>query len=431
MIDIAFIIIYIATEITIYCLGYNVIMGRKLSDDRFRWCVAITCVVAIHIVLLFAVDAEASEALSFVTMIVIPTALLAKFEWINVLLYPFVIMSTSTMAICASFFLALCFKQPEYVIVGDRVATIISQCVPIAVLGGWSLLKKIKKGDFYQLEIDSRQLLIIYIQVVSIFLLLAPLQSLSRLSDDGDVTVVGLSSSILCLLLLTVTLWQINSSNNERHQKQVNNLLETQMELQKDYYSKLIRQDQLMRTFKHKLRAHVEVINAYCLEQDISKIKEYLDQIIEKSAVNDIKTYTGNYEVDAIIRSFTERAAQNHILINVSGCIPQNSIVVVYDLCSLVYNLLKNAIEACEKIPDYDNRKIDMKVGEYNSQFYLEISNTVVRKIEVNNYTISSTKENSKDHGIGINTVKSIVKKYGGIVKASCDEKRFKVEIYT
>ena len=102
---------------------------------------------------------------------------------------------------------------------------------------------------------------------------------------------------------------------------------------------------------------------------------------------------------------------------------------MAHDLCSLVYNLLKNAVEACKKIEDRDKRLIFLEVGIYNDSLFLRIKNTVHEDIETNNYESETTKTDILNHGFGTKIVKDIVKKYDGFLESSCNQKWFKVEI--
>lgn len=427
--DYLFIIVYIATEMLTYALGYRVVLGKRFCKDKFRWLLLFLTITFIHIWILVIWGKDMSQVLSVVTMIVIPFFLLEEYRWKNIWLYPVIVIGTSTLAMAASFFVAFYKEVPAYQVTENSLVTIVVQCVPIVFLGCHYLIRKIKKIEDQQLEISVKQSVIMYLQIGAIFLLLAPLQSLSRQKVSTSVNIIGISASVLCLLLLLISLWQINSYNNEQKQKELNALIEMQMELQKEYYSKLIRQDELIRSFRHNLRAHLQVLHAYSREGDISKIKEYLEEIMGETAIDDAKVYTGNYEVDAILRPFINTGKQDGIDITVEGCIPNKSIIAVYDLCSLVYNLLKNAVEACEKIEEENKRKIKITVGEYDSHFYLEIGNAVSKDINVNGYSIPTTKQNKKEHGIGIGVVKSVIDKYDGRIDVSCENQWFQVEI--
>lgn len=98
------------------------------------------------------------------------------------------------------------------------------------------------------------------------------------------------------------------------------------------------------------------------------------------------------------------------------------------DLCSILTNLLDNAIEATEKISDSfeneaeENKKIEKKilvlVAQRGGYLMLQVENPIVQATKKNKKGryISSKKEGNrtKEHGRGLRIVETNVEKYGG-----------------
>ena len=95
------------------------------------------------------------------------------------------------------------------------------------------------------------------------------------------------------------------------------------------------------------------------------------------------------------------------------------------DLCSVVTNLLDNAIEAAEKIPNAETetqtvpeKKIAVRVAQRGGYLMLKVENPIVQATKKNKKGrfISSKKEGNrtKEHGRGLRIVETNVEKYGG-----------------
>lgn len=103
--------------------------------------------------------------------------------------------------------------------------------------------------------------------------------------------------------------------------------------------------------------------------------------------------------------------------------------MTVYEFCTILSNLIKNSVEACEKIENVEDRRIEIKICSYNAQVYLEVGNTVPEDVVIRNNHLSTTKSDKKNHGIGSRNVERTVNKYGGELEYQCKNKWFWVEV--
>ncbi|MEE1027106.1 MAG: GHKL domain-containing protein [Agathobacter sp.] len=422
-------LLYLATEILNYTLGYKIVFKKKFTHNKLKWFAIIGLILLLHFIVWNIWGDESARGISLFSMLLIPLFLLQEFKWRTVFLYPFVSMGTSAIHISFTFFLAILLDIPEYEIVDGKIMVLICQCIPIVFFLIVLIWQKKLQKDKEIIQITNSQYIVLFVLVFCMFFLLSPIQIMSEYIDKKYINEIGLSASLSCILLLTVVIWQIYSNNREYRLREQKVLIEKQMELQKQYYIKLIKQDKEIRRFRHDFNAHMNVLKQYSQELSCEKMKEYLDSIVMESSVEHINTYTGNIEVDSIINSMADDIKGAGIDFRVNGCISQNTNILAHDLCSLVYNLLKNAVEACKKIEDRDKRLIFLEVGIYNDSLFLRIKNTVHEDIETNNYEIETTKTDILNHGFGTKIVKDIVKKYDGFLESSCNQKWFKVEI--
>ena len=79
----------------------------------------------------------------------------------------------------------------------------------------------------------------------------------------------------------------------------------------------------------------------------------------------------------------------------------------------IIGNLLDNAIEACCLMEKKEKRFIDVKVHSKNNNIHIYIKNSK------NNWLIKekTLKEDKKNHGIWIKSIKKIIDKYNGFME--------------
>ena len=197
-----------------------------------------------------------------------------------------------------------------------------------------------------------------------------------------------------------------------------------QMELQKQFGEKTIVGDEELRRFRHDYRNHLIVINAYLQNGRIDEASAYLAAI--NSRIDGIlnKIVTGNFVADAILNHKAVAAAADDITIQFDGAIPGNGIANE-DLCTILANLLDNAIEACRKLPAGTEKQIGVKGTGLNDNFLLHVENaTSLHEVPAN-----TTKRDSRNHGIGLRNVTRVAKKYSGSLCCKAENGVFSADV--
>ncbi len=99
------------------------------------------------------------------------------------------------------------------------------------------------------------------------------------------------------------------------------------------------------------------------------------------------------------------------------------------ELCIIIGNLFDNAIEAVKDLPD-EQRQIDFSIQNPNGIFRIEITNPYEgerRKVE--HHYLTTKKENTEMHGLGLMSVQKIVEKYDGYIEIIDENQKFKITI--
>ena len=126
----------------------------------------------------------------------------------------------------------------------------------------------------------------------------------------------------------------------------------------------------------------------------------------------------------------------------VNGSVPVQTRISEYDLCTIIYNLLSNAIEASKNIKDNNDKEIFVDIGAFNKQLYIRIKNKYSNEyIKENNILLSdiikkikngeniTLKEDKLNHGMGLKNVRNAVENYNGSIEIYLKDYWFVVEI--
>ena len=288
-----------------------------------------------------------------------------------------------------------------------------------------------KKGNqVIHIQLGKRQYALFYIGAICTYMMILPVQVISRGDiSNSIINICGFFISLACIVFLTLILWQGIIVYREQKVREENRMYEQYMTMQEEHYRQLMERDEKMRRFRHDMNAHLAVIKAYSSNCNNRELDLYLQDIIHNSAIDEFKSYTGNKVVDTVIDTLIQEVEEGKINFSINGLIPQDTYVRVYDLCTIVYNLLKNAIEECEKIEEVEKRQIIMNITPYNEQLIINVRNKVKKEIIINNNQLVSTKADFSEHGMGSKNVASTVRKYKGDVQYHCENGWFTAEI--
>lgn len=428
--DIIFLLLYLVTEFINYLLAYIVFFSAGINLNKKRCVMTVAFIFLVHYALLYLLGYEAAVSMSVVTMAVIPLFVLEKAEKKYLLIYPFVVIGTSSFSIGFSFVISFLLGIPEYMVVYDQKGSILCQCIPMFVLLTIFLKRKRQRNQGAKLRFDVQQYMLFYIGGISIFLMLSSMQLVSA----GDLTVrniniCGLAISAASMVFVGLLLWQGVVVYRELQIAERAKRYEQYMKLQEEHFQQMMERDDKMRRVYHDINAHVTVLKAYCSEENNEELMAYLENIIKNSAVYDIARYTGNKGVDAILRQAKAEADKRGIQLEAEGVLPAECRVSVYDLCTIFSNLLSNALEAAGKLEQKSERRIYVRTGFYNDQLMIRIKNTVSEPVIIRDWHLPTTKPDVRLHGIGSENVYLTVCKYEGQLEYTCDDGWFEVNI--
>lgn len=226
----------------------------------------------------------------------------------------------------------------------------------------------------------------------------------------------GLSVFFVVLIFMTVSVWLgIQQHRNQYMELQQKHMTEL-IALQEQQYKMLLKSDEHMRRFRHDMRAHFSVLRELSVKNHIEDVESYINQIDEILLSNNTQIYTGIVGIDAVLNDLKQEIVLNDIHFSFYGKIIIRDEIREYDLCTIFYNGLKNAIEACCGCDE--KRVIEVSVGNYDKKISIRIKNTCKPIYDdVETYLSRTTKVDKKRHGMGIRSMKLSVERYNGIIR--------------
>lgn len=231
---------------------------------------------------------------------------------------------------------------------------------------------------------------------------------------------------LVVLSLITIIVLLINSIS-QKHYEQTSELLEEKMRSQLKYYIMLDEKDTEMKKFRHDFRKHMMCVISMLEEESFSDAENYIRSLTNKFNETVPLYKTGNYIADSILSDKTQECKDKGIIFKFTGVIPEKNLNPL-ELCTILSNSMDNAIEACVKVSGVPTQ-IRMTSDFKNNYWYMKIANTSDSDIEIKNNNVLTTKNDSSNHGFGLQNIKDVVNKHKGEFKIAQIDGEFTLEL--
>lgn len=217
----------------------------------------------------------------------------------------------------------------------------------------------------------------------------------------------------IVIVIVSIIIFMKNRKEKEYYYLE-NKLKEKTLNLQENYYQKLIDNYSNIRQFKHDLKGHLNVINRLLTNCNYNQATEYISEISKIISKNDVYK-TNNIYISTILNSFDQIFKDENIKFELSYYITNHIIMESMDICSLFYNLISNAIESNQKITG--ERYIKLYIAEIKNNIVIKILNPVDKDFNLDIIKeYRTTKQDKENHGFGLITINNIVSKYRGSI---------------
>ncbi len=217
----------------------------------------------------------------------------------------------------------------------------------------------------------------------------------------------------------------------QSHRNQIKNameLAETRLMIrsQHDQYLQSKRNIEELNRMHHDLKYYVAAIR----EEDSADMRsEYLNQLEDSIRGYESEVQTGNPVLDVILSSKLERCHQEQIAMTLMVDGAALEFMDLMRMSALFGNALDNAIEACQDIPEPQQRII--KVSAYTQADFVLIrfENYWPKDVSLVGGLPQTTKADKAKHGYGLRNMKSIVESFGGSLTIGIEDQWFNVRI--
>ena len=397
---------WIILYVNIVGIGIDVGGNRSLiffSQYAFIICVAVTCICVILI----------NGQYKFLRVI------------ITVLYYALVALLDFFVAFMSMIVLGHEFKNVVYLYANSIMECILFFCVRFIVA---CCIYKIVKQKLDKAYIYEFQSILLIITIIMCFMLRYYQIAIVRMMFEGREQEAGtMGLSLMGAMSITLFTGIVYLKNKTLEKEKELLIMRDSMVTQR--YAELETVMEKNRQLSHDLKHHMLVLKNYANEGNCKGVYNYIEEIEDEFFETKKRVWTGNRIADMILEQKRVLAEQEGIVFTIQAVPIAEWPFNDNETCSLLGNLLDNAVEACKRLDDNIDKWISIKIESQKRLLFLLIENAVYEPPVKKNGRPVSVKQDKMRHGYGLKSVERIVNKYEGMITYQSQDKAFQVKL--
>ncbi len=233
---------------------------------------------------------------------------------------------------------------------------------------------------------------------------------------------------ITCNILLYLFLTQVFYATSQEYILSLQ-LKESQRfyDLQNIQYESLKNQIDRSTQLRHDFKHTVAVLTNLATEGKLEEIQSYLKQYNDAISEADVRRYCSNPAVNAILNYYAGVASTENIHYNIRVEMPESLPMSEQDICSVIGNLLENAIHGCLTVPETERELNLTAIVKNEVNLLIVCTNSFDGNLQMEGNVFLSTSHS--EEGIGTQSIRNIVESHGGNVTFYTVQKKFFAEI--
>ena len=289
--------------------------------------------------------------------------------------------------------------------------TVLCILIRFAIFAGLFALVSTTLSQDMEIELDIMQLGILGPLILSELYVKNTLSTISGLSGKQPAVVSSYPILLETLLLAFVVLFEWNMNNLRiRQELQVQSILNCYRLRDMEARSRAAAD---IRSLHHDMKNHLLVLRQLIHSGELPRADDYISNLLSGFSSFEIQYKTGNSMLDALLSAKASEARQKDVPLSVSMDCTALPYMKDSDLCTILGNVLDNAIEACVKLPEPSERFITLQTQCVANQLLIILRNSFAEPLQQQNGLLATTKDPAS-HGIGLKNVKRTLEKYGG-----------------
>lgn len=173
----------------------------------------------------------------------------------------------------------------------------------------------------------------------------------------------------------------------------------------------------------HDFHNHLRVMRVMAEAGQYAELGKYLQMLADGQPTVQMRRYTGNEVVDAVLNNKADKAREMHVPLSIDAAYPEDVKIRTVDICALLVNLLDGALEAAAEVPDSKKRFAEVSITSADAMLIIRVKSAAAHAAPPQDAKwIDTAREAKRIHGYDAQMIRLIVDRYQGRVEQTGDD---------
>lgn len=298
-------------------------------------------------------------------------------------------------------------------------------CITFYILINLAQIKKNRINNNFKNPYIKNVILILLLNLIFLLFIVGYYCN-SNYSQEAFENIIGVI--FICVMLIIIcTIWLHNSLVKHLQNEYEISLRLQFNELQQEYFDKISNYSKNLSSLRHDLKNHLIVLDGYIAKDKPFEARNYINDIIQTTIESNSVVNLENIMLSSVLTQKKSLCKEKNISFEYNVNMGTHSIPDT-DLCILMGNILDNAIEASECVSN-GKGYISLELTDSNEILCIHCINNYLHEPIMQHGKLITTKDNRILHGIGMQNIADMVKKYDGNLQYEYSDNIFIIDI--
>lgn len=245
----------------------------------------------------------------------------------------------------------------------------------------------------------------------------------TELDPASQALVVVSSLLTLAANIMVFVTYNINQDLNEKNYE--SKLVIQRQHADAQYYDMLEEQYENQRILIHDVRKHFQTIKDIASSTEpnsLERVTSYIDELEKSPGLQKRVRISSNSTLNLVFVRYSEKFKEAGIAFHLDVREKSVDFLTDADISSLFSNLLENAYEAALKVEEEPFVEVMVEHFRNSKIAMVSMINSCASEPPRNHFgELCTTKEDKRRHGLGVKSIKAVIRKYNGTMKMTYD----------
>lgn len=204
--------------------------------------------------------------------------------------------------------------------------------------------------------------------------------------------------------------------------------MEVRQRLTEENYRHIVEQHHRTAQLRHEWNNQLAALNLLYRENKLAELGEKLTSLGKQIQQIMPRDFAEHYAINIILQNAAAKAADLGVQFHAQASVPETVELDESDLCTLLINMLDNALEAAAQVEPPREREVWCRLTYTQGFLAIQCENSCTGRYRRDEKgQLLSTKQ-GEGHGLGLAQMRAVAEKFHGILDIQCLSDRFTVQ---